>query len=240
MTNTPAPPLMIEIGPDRWAHASRALWIPSSRTVLIADAHLGYGWAQRRRGELGPLVDEIMPAQIAGVLEALSPECVVLLGDIVHAPLPAPAERELIVQTLSAIAERAELVLVRGNHDRGFAGDFAHKLVERWETRSIVAVHGDVFPARVSRRHIVAGHWHPAFNVRDTAGVPHRVPVFAVSPGLTVLPAFSALSAGLNLRRGMPGEWLKPCRGPVTLYAATGTMIRRLRSRPPVSSDPAE
>lgn len=233
-------PRAIEIGPGRWAHASGALWLPASHTVLIADAHLGFGWAQRRRGELGPLVDEIMRARIAAVLSALSPERVVLLGDIVHAPKPAPAERELIAKTLEAIAARAQLVLVRGNHDRGFASDFAGTLVERWETRGLVAVHGDALPTRVTRRHIVAGHWHPAFNLRDAAGVPHRVPVFASSPGLTVLPAFSALSAGINLRRGIPAEWRERTRGRMTLYAATGTMIKELGSRPAGPADAAE
>ena len=43
--------------PGLAAHPSGALWIPESRTLLVADLHLGYGWAQRRRGELGPLAD---------------------------------------------------------------------------------------------------------------------------------------------------------------------------------------
>ena len=188
---------------------------------------------------MGPLVDEILPARILSLLDELAPDRVVLLGDIVHAPQPAPAERDLVTQTLADIAARAELILVRGNHDRGFEADFASSLVERWEMRGLIAVHGDVLPARVTKRHIVAGHWHPAFSVRDAAGVPHRVPVFAASPGLTVMPAFSALSAGLNLRRGIPREWHRSAQGRVTLYAATGTMIKEIPARTPASSDRA-
>lgn len=232
---------MAEIGPGRWAHASGALWLPEARTVIIADAHLGYGWAQRRRGELGPLVDETMPEKIAAVLDELKPSRVVMLGDVVHAPEPAPAERQLVSRTLEAIAARAELVLVRGNHDRGLAADFTgFAMTERWETAKVVAVHGDVLPARaLRRRHLIAGHWHPAYRVRDAAGVSHRLPVFAVSPGLTVLPAFSGFAAGLNLAKGLPEEWNNKAGGRFRLFAATGRVVKEL-GKAAASSGPGE
>ncbi len=217
----------VEIGPGRWAHPSGALWLPDEGALLIADVHLGYGWAQRRRGELGPLLDETLPAKMARVLDELAPRRVILLGDIVHAPNPAPDEHALIERTLAALTARAELVLVRGNHDRLFAEQFAATLADRWETRTLVAVHGDRFPARIRTRHIVSGHWHPSYAWKDAAGVPHRFPVFAASDSLTVLPAFSPFSAGYNLRRhGIPPEW--PCRGRVALFAATGTRVAAL------------
>jgi metallophosphoesterase superfamily enzyme len=35
-----------------------ALWLDEGRTLLAADLHLGYGWAQRRRGESRPTIEE--------------------------------------------------------------------------------------------------------------------------------------------------------------------------------------
>ncbi|MBM3797455.1 MAG: metallophosphoesterase [Acidobacteria bacterium] len=218
---------LVEIGPGRMAYPSGALWLPDEGALLIADAHLGYGWAQHRRGKLGPLLDETLPAILARVLNELTPRRVVLLGDIVHAPNPAPVERELIERTLASLAARAELVLVRGNHDQLFAEQFAATRAGRWETRSLVAVHGDRFPTRIRTRHIIAGHWHPSLAWKDAAGVPHCFPVFAVSGSLTVRPPFSPFSAGYNLRRrGIPPEW--PCRGRLALFAATATRVAAL------------
>ena len=216
---------MLEIGPGRWAHPSGALWLPGESTAIIADLHLGFGWAQRRRGELGPLQDEQLPLRLHALLDTLQPRRVVLLGDVVHAPKPAAAEHELVARTLRQLEARSQVILVRGNHDRGLERDFARLMVERWETRTLVAVHGDVLPVRLRTRHLVAGHWHPAFKIRDAGGVRHRLPVFAVSERLTVLPAFSPFFAGLDLTKGQPEEWNTLTGGRVKLYATTGLRV---------------
>ena len=222
---------MLEIGLGRWAHPSGALWLPALRTAIIADAHFGYGWAQRRRGELGPLRDDVAPKRILAVIDELQPERVVLLGDIVHAPKPAPEERELVAAILRGVAERAELVLVRGNHDRGFMKDFETPLVESWEAGGLVAVHGDVLPSG-GRDHVVAGHWHPAWEIRDASGVSHRFPVFACGERLTVLPAFSPFAAGLDLAKGIPKAWKNKSGGRWKLYAATGRTVVLVGEKP--------
>ena len=225
MVRRMGPVTMLEIGPGRWAHPSGALWLPSERAVVIADVHLGFGWAQRRRGELGALQDGLVPARMEAVIDELAPRRIVLLGDIVHAPRPAPEERELITGVLRRLEARAELTLVRGNHDRGLERDFSRLMVERWETRALVAVHGDRLPSRLRKRHIVAGHWHPAYRVTDAAGVRHRLPVFAAGDALTVLPAFSPFAAGLDLRKGLPPEWKLRTNGSVRIYAASGRRV---------------
>jgi uncharacterized protein len=216
---------MLEIGPGRWAHPAGVLWLPGPSTIIIADAHLGYGWAQRRRGELGPVIDDVTPRRIVSLLDELHPRRVVFLGDIVHAPKPAPDERELVSAILRRTAERAELVLVRGNHDRGFERDFAGSLVEHWEAPGLLAVHGDRLPAHSRLRHIVAGHWHPAWKIRDAAGVRHRLPVFASNVEVTILPAFSPFAAGMDLSKGLPEAWRQEDGGRMRIYAATGRTV---------------
>ncbi|MDQ2711820.1 MAG: hypothetical protein M3Y24_06225, partial [Acidobacteriota bacterium] len=72
--------------PGLEAHSSSALWLPQSRTAIIADVHLGYSWAQRRRGELGPLADFRTREKLLTLFSALQPSHAVLLGDLVHAP----------------------------------------------------------------------------------------------------------------------------------------------------------
>ena len=64
---------MIEVGSGRFAHPSGALWLAEERVLLIADPHLGYAWAQRRRGELGLLGDVVGQAKLLQVVEEFMP-----------------------------------------------------------------------------------------------------------------------------------------------------------------------
>src|SRR5947208_13270131 len=109
---------LVPVLPGLQAHASGALWLPDSQTVVIADLHLGYSWAQRRRGELGPLADERTREKLMAVRDQIQPRRFVFVGDIVHAPRPCAQERAWIEDVLAEIASSAEIVAVRGNHDR--------------------------------------------------------------------------------------------------------------------------
>ncbi|MCX6598396.1 MAG: metallophosphoesterase [Acidobacteria bacterium] len=191
-----------------WAHPSGALYIPERETALIADLHLGYAWAQRRRGELGPLDDGGLLNKLRETLESLRPECVVLLGDIYHAPSPSSAERSLVEQALALIT--GQLIVVRGNHDRAIARDFGLSALPAWEAPGLLAVHGDQLPQ--TDRFLIMGHLHPVVNIRDAAGASRRVPVFQVKKTVCCLPAFSPFAAGVAVRGGQ-------------LYAATGKRV---------------
>ncbi len=191
-----------------FAHPSGALYLPDEGALLLADLHLGYAWAQRRRGELGPITDGGVAAKLAAVLDEVRPASVVLLGDVVHAPKPSPQERAWIVDALGAIPGR--LIVVRGNHDRALTRDFGIPTVTEWRAPGIVAVHGDRLPDTAER--IVMGHLHPFGCVRDLAGATRRVPVFHLTARAVTLPAFSPLAAGVTVKGGRQ-------------YAATGKRV---------------
>lgn len=184
------------------------LWVDEGRTLLVADLHLGYGWAQRRRGELGPVVEGGTRERLMRLVEAGKPERVVLVGDVVHAPRPATEERQMIEETLRELRGRAELVCVLGNHDRAFAAEFAEfPAVEEWRTAGVRVLHGDVFPAGPEEGVVtVVGHFHPVVRVKTASGASQKMTAFLEGRGLVVLPAFSGFSAGCDMRREMPGE----------------------------------
>ncbi len=171
----------------------------------MADVHLGYGWALRRRGQLGPVGDALVCRKLMDTVAELNPAEVVFLGDLVHAPRPAPEERAAVETTVRSLASRAPVVVVLGNHDRGLVRDFPSlpaRICREWTGGGIVAVHGD--QAIPSAAHVVIGHLHPAFGVKDHAGASHRMPVFVTGDDLTLLPAFSPLAAGCDLRDRLP------------------------------------
>ena len=229
---------LIELAAGRWAHCSGALWLAAERVALVADAHLGYAWAQRRRGELGPLADGEMSEKLNALVDELSPRGVVFLGDVVHAPKPAAAERELIEGVLRSLARRVEVRMVRGNHDRAFARDFGGlgiAMEDEYRAEGLLALHGDRLPDDGRREgvHVVAGHFHPTVAIADAAGHKQRVRVFAMSDRATVLPAFSPFSTGLNLMRAWPAELeaLLETKTRVRTVAVTGTRVKELPFR---------
>lgn len=198
---------------------------------MLADVHLGYGWALRRRGQLGPVGDAGLRCKLLDLAKELQPASIVFLGDLVHAPRPVEPERQYICTTLQELSEHAKLVVVRGNHDRGLVRDFANLNLEvcsEWRNAGIVAVHGDRIPA-IPGGHLVVGHLHPALGVVDDAGATQRIPVFLAGSRLTVLPAFSTLAAGFDVRTRLPEELAaffgssEPC-----VIAASGQRAIRL------------
>lgn len=199
MTN---PSTLVELGHGRFAHASGALWLSDARAALLADVHLGYGWALRRRGQLGPVQDGGARQKLFSMIEELKPGTIVFLGDLVHAPRPSMQERSFITGILQELAGLSQVVIVRGNHDRGFERDYPElsmRLVPEWRGAGVVALHGDRLPAE-SSEYLVMGHLHPALGVVDDAGACQKVPVFLTGSRASVLPAFSPLAAGFDIR----------------------------------------
>jgi putative SbcD/Mre11-related phosphoesterase len=213
-------------------HPSGALWVPDSRAVVIADAHLGYGWAQRRRGELGPVRDSQSPAKLTAVIDELQPSEVVFLGDLVHAPNPATEERAFIERTLKEVAARARITVVRGNHDRAFVRDFGalgFVSVPAWRCGELTGIHGDRPYLAQPGEMVIAGHLHPSLTIQDAAGVRQRIRVFLSGEALMILPAFSPFAAGLDLSRGIPPKLAAWVQGRnIEVIAATGTRTLNL------------
>lgn len=201
----------VDLGGGRVAHASGALWLENEQAAVLADVHLGYGWALRRRGQLGPVGDETTRRKLMDTVEELRPRKIVLLGDVVHAPRPVKEERASLEEAVRWMCERADVIVVLGNHDRAFRHDYPELPVEvcyEWRSGNTVAVHGDrPLPAA---EHVLAGHLHPAFGVQDHAGASHKMPVFVVDERITLLPAFSPMAAGFDVRAGLPFEMTDP------------------------------
>jgi uncharacterized protein len=192
---------MIEADSGVWAHPSGALWLAQEETLVVADIHLGYGWAQRRRGQLGPVADHQTCEKLQQLLEDVQPPTLVVAGDLVHAPQPGQMERELIEQTLQHVKTRCRITIVLGNHDRGFVQDFQAiglNTCFECEVGPFLIAHGDR-KVKTEKR-LIIGHHHPAYGIFDAAGVKHRLPIFLLGNRAIVLPAFSPFAAGLDTR----------------------------------------
>jgi uncharacterized protein len=218
----------------RILHPSGALWLPDVGTLIVADLHLGYGLAQRRRGELGAVADTETAEKLTAVVQELIPKQLVLLGDAVHAPRPSKIEKDWIQHCFRSWASTAAIFFVRGNHDRRISLDFAVETSAQWRSPGWIGVHGDgMIPEPGNGETLVVGHLHPAVGIEDAAGVKRKIPVFLESEHILVLPAFSPFAAGVDVLRRFPTEL--SIFGGRTAFKATAATGRRIAPLGPLS-----
>jgi hypothetical protein len=169
-----------------------AVHLPTA-TGVIADLHLGYGQARRRRGDAVPVtgLDDLRRA-VAALRARHGLRRLVIAGDLCEDSSGLP----LLPDLLSALQElRVELVgVVPGNHDRGLA-ESGVPLPLRPDGVPVgqwLVVHGD---GDLPQCPVVLGHFHPCLRW----GARLAAPCYLVGQRRIVLPAFSPDAAGVNV-----------------------------------------
>jgi DNA ligase-associated metallophosphoesterase len=187
--------------------AQKAAWLPRTRTLLIADAHIGKAVSFRALGVPVPrgTTSETL-ALLSTLVQQHAAQRIVFLGDFLHsARAHAPA-------TLAAVArwreqhDALQLVLVRGNHD-DHAGDPPASL--RFAVVDEPLLEGGLalchHPRPQPGAYVLAGHIHPCVGVGGRARERLRLPCFHFGPQVGVLPAFGSFT-GMHPIERAPGE----------------------------------
>jgi DNA ligase-associated metallophosphoesterase len=198
----------------------KAAWLPDTRTLLIADAHIGKATSFRALGVPVPrgTTSETLAA-LSELIVRHEARRIVFLGDFLH------SARSHAAATLAAVARWRDahpdlkLLLVRGNHDDR-AGDppasLGFEVVdEPLRDGGLALCH---HPAPVDGAHVIAGHLHPCVSVHGRAHERLRLPVFHVGERVTVLPAFGSFT-GMHPVRRVPGD---------RIYAVADDAVREL------------
>lgn len=189
--------------------ARRAVWLPASRILALADMHLGESWARRARGQLVPVgQDEDTLRRLHSLIEHYRPEKTVILGDIVHAAIPLDGIESALRSLVKICSGLTQLELCLGNHDRQLARrlkswNLHANTSEQFESSEAILFHGDTLPninAGDSRWRIF-GHEHPAVVLGDGVATYAKVPCFLEGPDMVVLPAFSNWAGGCVVGR---------------------------------------
>ncbi|MCI0746722.1 MAG: metallophosphoesterase [Verrucomicrobia subdivision 3 bacterium] len=212
----------LEVAPGLWLDARRAVWLERSRTLAVADLHIGYAWAHRCGGQLLPInVPDNTTARLAALQRDYCPNQIVLVGDVVHRALPVPPLRDAFQGLLNELASQTKVILVAGNHDRDlqtvFSGEVARITVaDHFSEERCLFLHGDEKSVIASQDAIpghdwlVIGHEHPCVTLDDGAATWQKYPCFLVGRSsrrfngstiqrfndILVLPAFSPWAAG--------------------------------------------
>lgn len=186
----------IEVADGVRATGDGMAWIPSARTIVVADVHLGYDLAASRRGGYLPSIGSgrATGERIADVASAHGADRIIVAGDLRHSTRDVDdMERSEVAAFADAIRSRLTLDIVRGNHDAGDA------YADSVRIGAVEVVHA---PPRVLPPHMtICGHLHPRVTLRDETGTSVRYPCVLACPSILILPAFSEWAGGAEASR---------------------------------------
>jgi uncharacterized protein len=185
-------------GIDAELCAERAIFLPVSRTLIVADVHWGKAAAFRALGVPVPHgTTSTGLARLSALLHRTSAEQLIVLGDLLHARTSMPpTTREALVQWRHRHDE-LPITLVRGNHDY-HAGDPPASL--RIQCVDAPLYHGPFalhhHPTDDPSGYVLAGHIHPVAQLRGRGRQKLTLPCFAFGARGGLLPAFGEFTGG--------------------------------------------
>ena len=195
-------------GQTLWLLPERAVFLPDSDTLLLADVHIGAS------GE--------SLALLSALVRRLEVTRIVFLGDFLHAARPDPAAMAAMRRWREAHGA-LELTLVRSRLDV--------RIVEPPGALDIQAVDEPLMhrglalchrPHPVDGAFVIAGHVYPCVSVGGAGRDWHRLPCYWFSSRLVVLPAFGTFT-------GM--QTIKPAKGE-RIFAVGAERVVELLPRP--------
>jgi DNA ligase-associated metallophosphoesterase len=204
---------------------ARAAFVEASRTLLVADAHIGKAASFRARGVPVPrgTTSETL-AGLSALVGQTGARGIVFLGDFLHSASAHAAATIAAVTAWREAHPALELVLVRGNHDDR-AGDPPGRLGIRVVDEPFLQ---DGFalchhPRPRAGAYVLAGHLHPCVGVGGRARDHLRLPCFWFGPEVGVLPAFGAFT-GMHAIRPAPGDRVFAVAGDVVAALPVGPL----------------
>lgn len=176
---------------DTCFHAlpDRALYWPDQRALLIADLHLEKGsWYAQRGQMLPPFDSQATLERLEALVDWLNPRSIWALGDSFHDAAGLDRMNSAATMAIARIAAGREMIWIAGNHDAAapLPGDRIEEAV----------LHGIVLRHEADRgetRPEISGHFHPKLRIAGT-----RRPCFVLDHQRMILPAFGALTGGLD------------------------------------------
>ena len=193
-------------GDDLLLLPGRAAFVPATRTLLVADVHLGKAATFRRAGIPVPEGSAQRDlARLAALAARHSARRVVVLGDLIHAKSGCT---EAVIDEFRACRNgiAAECILVLGNHDRGLGmspATWAERLgidacVPALDEPPFHLVHepATALTARWHDLFTIAGHLHPTVALRSPSGDRLADRCFLHAEATLVLPAFGSFTGG--------------------------------------------
>jgi len=181
----------------------RALWWPDKETLFVADVHLGKAASFRSRGVPVPFgsTNETL-GHLDGLLRALEPRHLVMLGDLWHAK--DGRTPDVVAKFLAWRREHRHvgMTLVEGNHDRRSGRLPADSDIREVEEPHLLGpfalCHYPETEAAGAYR--LAGHVHPGVVLEGRGLQALKLPCFLFGSSGAILPAFGSFTGNATIR----------------------------------------
>jgi len=204
---------------EPWALSEAgALWWPRQRALVVADLHLEKAsWFAARGQMLPPYDSRVTLERLLADLSACGAEHIYALGDSFH-DRAGPERLEPGAHALLAqVAGRADILWIDGNHDSGAHGACQPEALVGGIRLRHEALRDEPAPE-------LSGHFHP--KLRVVAGRRIGRPCLLRTPRRMILPAYGALTGGLDAGHAAIRAALAPGEPIDALIAAQGRIAR--------------
>lgn len=191
---------------------NKALWLPKSKTLIIADLHLGYEEALAKQGILAPrMMFQEMRKEIQELLR-INPRTVIINGDLKHEfGQISRQEWHDTLELLDLLLRRSKVILIKGNHDMILESIARRKNLEIKEfyiTGNMCILHGhkilldkEIYDKKIKT--VIIGHEHPAVSLREGAKA-EKYKCFLLGKwhkkNLIVMPSFFTIFEGSDVK----------------------------------------
>jgi DNA ligase-associated metallophosphoesterase len=178
-------------------HPCGGLWWASAGVLVVSDLHLEKASSYAARGQMLPPYDtRATLKRLGALLKALNPTTVVSLGDSFHDRKSRPRMAEDDVEAVRAMTAAHDWVWIEGNHDPSPPEDLGGRAAFELRMGALTLRHE---PSSGNARGEIAGHLHPCARVVSRTGRSVRARCFATNRQRLVMPAYGALTGGLNV-----------------------------------------
>ncbi len=179
---------------DFFALADRALFWPERRALLVADLHLEKAsWFAKAGQMLPPFDSRATLERLLALVERTDAREIWALGDSFHDDDGPERLCRASLAIVDRLATTCRMVWIAGNHDS--EGHLPGDRLDEAAFGDLVLRH-EAVPGEA--RYEISGHYHPKMRVHGGLRTVSR-PCFATSPRKLVMPAFGALTGGLEL-----------------------------------------
>ncbi len=187
-----------EFGGEQFEIAGEAaVYWRAQDALLVSDLHLEKASAFALSGQMLPPYDSISTLEdISALCRKYKPAKIISLGDNFHDDNGEHRLAESAAAMLVDLACDTEWFWITGNHDRAVSGVWGGKAFDELTLSGITLRHeaerGDPNPE-------ISGHFHPKFRqVLRGRMVARRC--FVKTPRKMIMPAFGALTGGLDVQ----------------------------------------
>ena len=198
-------------GQTLWLLPQRAVFLPESDALIVADAQIGAG-------------DESL-AVLSELVRRLEVTRIVFLGDFLHAARIDAVAMAAVLRWRERHAA-LELTLVRSRLDARIVEPPAALDIQAFDEpvmhRGLALCHR---PQPIDGAFVLAGHIYPCVSIGGRSQDWHRLPCYWFAPRFGVLPAFGSFT-------GM--QAIRPARGERVFASAADRVFELLpRPKPP-------